>query len=128
MANKCRIKLAAKSVSIAINFAKTLKKSEVLAAACTIFITQIALVTEAEWNRKLQTLAEARLECERQRSLDRQLLDLEKREKIVTLVARLPWGLERCASPVSVNSFSSTDPWQNRNAIPSGMSASTSKS
>ena len=35
-------KLAAKSVSIAIYFATTFKKSEVLAAACTIFITQIA--------------------------------------------------------------------------------------
>jgi hypothetical protein len=35
-------KLAAKSVSIAICFAKTFKKSEVLAAAGTIFITQIA--------------------------------------------------------------------------------------
>jgi hypothetical protein len=35
-------KLAAKSVSIAIYFAKTFQKSEVLAAACTIFITEIA--------------------------------------------------------------------------------------
>ena len=35
-------KLAAKSVSIAIYLAKTFKKSEALAAAGTLFITQIA--------------------------------------------------------------------------------------
>ena len=45
----------------------------------------VADTLEAEWNRKLQALAEARLECERQRSLDRQLLDQEKREKIMAL-------------------------------------------
>jgi hypothetical protein len=39
----------------------------------------VADTLEAEWNRKLQALAKARLECERQRSLDRQLLDQEKR-------------------------------------------------
>jgi hypothetical protein len=33
-----------------------------------------------------------------------------------------------CASPVSVNSFSRREPWQNRNAIPPGRSASASKS
>jgi hypothetical protein len=42
---------------------------------------------EAEWNRKLHALAEAWMECERQRSLDRQLLDREKREKIMVLVS-----------------------------------------
>ncbi len=40
-ANTSRRNWHAKSVSIAIYFAKTFKKSEVLAAACTIFITQI---------------------------------------------------------------------------------------
>ena len=50
----------------------------------------VADTLEAEWNRKLQALAEARLECERQRSLHRQLLDREKREKIMALVSDFP--------------------------------------
>lgn len=50
----------------------------------------VADTLEAEWNQKLQTLAEARLECERQRSLDRQLLDQEKREKIMALASNFP--------------------------------------
>ena len=41
----------------------------------------VADTLEAEWNHKLQLLAEARLEYERQRSLDRQLLDEEKHEQ-----------------------------------------------
>jgi len=39
---------------------------------------------------ELQALAEARLEYERQCSLDRQLLDQEKREKIMALVYDFP--------------------------------------
>jgi hypothetical protein len=50
----------------------------------------VADTLEAEWNQKLQALAEARLECERQRSLDRQLLDQEKREKIMALASNFP--------------------------------------
>jgi hypothetical protein len=50
----------------------------------------VADTLESEWNRKLQALAEARLECERQRSLDRQLLDREMRDKIMALVSDFP--------------------------------------
>jgi hypothetical protein len=41
----------------------------------------VADTLEAEWNRKLQALAEARLEYERQHSLDRQLLDGESERR-----------------------------------------------
>jgi DNA invertase Pin-like site-specific DNA recombinase len=50
----------------------------------------VADTLEAEWNHKLQALAEARLEYERQRSLDRQLLDEEKRDRIMALASDFP--------------------------------------
>jgi hypothetical protein len=50
----------------------------------------VADTLEAEWNHKLQVLAEARLEYERQRSLDRQLLDEEKRDRIMALASDFP--------------------------------------
>ena len=50
----------------------------------------VADTLEAEWNHKLQVLAEARLEYERQRSLDRQLLDEEKHDRIMALASDFP--------------------------------------
>jgi hypothetical protein len=44
-ANKCRINCPQNRFLLLYILGKTLKKSEVLAAACTILITQIALVT-----------------------------------------------------------------------------------
>jgi DNA invertase Pin-like site-specific DNA recombinase len=45
---------------------------------------------EVEWNHKLHLLAEAKLEYERQRSLDRQVLDEEKHGRIMALAADFP--------------------------------------
>jgi DNA invertase Pin-like site-specific DNA recombinase len=50
----------------------------------------VADTLEAEWNQKLQLLADARLEYERQRTLDRRVLDDEKRGRIMALTADFP--------------------------------------
>jgi hypothetical protein len=50
----------------------------------------VADTLEAEWNHKLHALEEAKLEYERQRSLDRQVLDEEKRVKIMALASDFP--------------------------------------
>src|SRR5260370_21536609 len=50
----------------------------------------VADTLEAEWNHKLHMLEEAKLEYERQRSLDRQVLDEEKRGKIMALGSDFP--------------------------------------
>jgi hypothetical protein len=60
----------------------------------------VADTLEAEWNQKLQALAEARLEYERQRSLDRQLLDEEKRGRIMALASDFPRIWNDPATPV----------------------------
>jgi DNA invertase Pin-like site-specific DNA recombinase len=45
---------------------------------------------ETEWNQKLHILAEAKLEYERQRSLDRKMLDEQTRSKIMALATDFP--------------------------------------
>jgi hypothetical protein len=60
----------------------------------------VADTLEAEWNQKLQMLAEARLEYERQRALDRQLLDEEKRGRIMALASDFPRIWNDPATPV----------------------------
>ncbi len=45
---------------------------------------------EAEWNRRLRTVAEAQEEAERQRDRDRVILDQAQRARIVALAADLP--------------------------------------
>jgi DNA invertase Pin-like site-specific DNA recombinase len=50
----------------------------------------VADTLEAEWNHKLQVLAEARMDYERQRSLDRQVLDEDKRGRIMALASDFP--------------------------------------
>lgn len=50
----------------------------------------VADTLEREWNQKLQLLADARLEYERQRSIDRRVLEDEQRGKIMALAADFP--------------------------------------
>lgn len=50
----------------------------------------VADTLEEEWNHKLRLLEQAKLEYERQRSLDRQVLDEEKRGKIMALASDFP--------------------------------------
>jgi hypothetical protein len=50
----------------------------------------VADTLEAEWNHKLHLLAEAKLEYDRQCSLDRQVLDEERRSRIMALAADFP--------------------------------------
>jgi len=45
---------------------------------------------ETEWNQKLHILAEAKLEYERQRSLDRKMLDEQTRSRIMALATDFP--------------------------------------
>jgi DNA invertase Pin-like site-specific DNA recombinase len=45
---------------------------------------------ETEWNQKLHVLAEAKLEYERQRSLDRKMLDEQTRSRIMALATDFP--------------------------------------
>lgn len=50
----------------------------------------VADTLEQEWNQKLRLLEQAKLEYERQRTLDRQVLDEEKRGKIMALASDFP--------------------------------------
>src|SRR5260370_24953831 len=50
----------------------------------------VAETLETEWNHKLHMVEEAKLEYERQRWLDRQVLDEEKRGKIMALASDFP--------------------------------------
>jgi DNA invertase Pin-like site-specific DNA recombinase len=50
----------------------------------------VADTLEQEWNQKLRLLEQAKLEYERQRALDRQVLDEEKRGKIMALASDFP--------------------------------------
>lgn len=50
----------------------------------------VAATLEAEWNEKLQHLAQAEAEYERRREADRQLLNEETQKKIVALASNFP--------------------------------------